>query len=159
MKYYKTEDKLIQFNPSTNVYRLRNTIAKGNKCISEEEFDLLDVVRIKKNKFCELMNIFFRDIKHEWQYDHSYFKKLDNFDRNGNSYGFSWAEVPNHKIDGYHFTNLKLVYHWGRVYYMIYGGGYAPKGQLVDTNKLQIVQWIDIKNVAPIFNIGTKKIV
>lgn len=159
MKYYQTEDKLIQFNPSTNVYRIRNTIATGNKCISKEEFDLLNAIKIKKTKFCELMNIFFRDIKHEWVYENKRFKKLDNFDKNAKSCDFHWVQIPSHKVDGYHFTNLKFVYHWGRVYYIIYGGNYAPKGQLVDIKKLQIVQWVDIKNVAPVFNIETKKVV
>ena len=161
MKYYKTEDKLIQFNPSTNVYRIRNTVSRTNNCISKEEFDLLDTVQIKKNKFCELMNIFFRGVKHEWEFDHSYFKKIENFDSNGNSSGFNWSDIPSHKVDGsYSYSHLKIVYHWGRIYYMICGGGgYFPKGQLVDIKTLKILQWVDIKNVSPVFNTGTKKIV
>jgi len=158
MKYYKAEDKLIQFNPSTNVYRLRNTIATGNKCLTKEEFDSLNVTEIKKTKFCELMNIFFRDIKHEWTYENKRFRKLDNFDKNAKSWDINWWDIPKHKVDGYIFTDLKLVYHWGRVYYIIFSGNYAPKGQLVDIKKLKIVQWVDIKNVSPVFDIEAKKV-
>jgi hypothetical protein len=161
MEYFKTEDKLIQFNPSTNVYRFRNTIQHGDKTLSKEEFDALNSVKIKKQKFCELMNNYFKDINHEWKFEHSNYRKMDNFSNDFNDSGSQWIKVPFHKVEGLGFNGnkLKFVYHWGRVYYIIYGGHYAPKGQLLDVNTLKILQWVHIKNVAPIFNVGTKKIV
>ena len=159
MKYYKANDKLIQHNENTGIYRIRNTTDRINNILSKEQFDLLEPIKIKKTKFCELVNIYFKSIKEEWMFENSHFKKLENFDANGNGSGFKWTDIPLHKVDGYTYSTLKIVYHWGRVYYMLCGGSYFPKGQLVDTKTLKIVQWVDIKNVAPVFNVGTKKIV
>ena len=160
MKYYKSEDKLIQFNPETNVYKLRNTIAKEDTRVSKEDFDKLKTKQIKKDKFCELMNIFFRDIKHEWVYDRSNFRKLDNFDKNANSSGCTWNQIPSHDLgNSYYLNHLRFVYHWGKVYYLLYDGNYAPRGQLLDTKTLESVRWVHIKNVAPIFNINKKQII
>ena len=159
MKYFKTEDKLIQLNLSTNVYRVKNSIEKVNKTITKDEFELLNAIQINKQRFHELMNDFFRNIKHEWEHEHSFFKKLDNFDKYGNSSSMSWADIPSHKLEGYLNTELKIVYHWGRVYYIVYFENYSPQAQLIDIYKLQKVRWVCIKNVAPIMNISKNKIV
>ena len=159
MNYYKAGALFIQFHSSTNVYRIRNSIASGNKTISLEEFGSLAAAQITKQKFCELMNNFFRSIQYEWKHEDFYFRKLENFDKYGKSSGINWTDLPSHQVETIRNVELKCVYHWGRVYYIIYGENYAPKGQLVDIYKLQVVRWVDIKNVAPILNIGTQKIV
>ncbi len=159
MKYYKTDELLIQLNPDTGIYRVKNTVAKGNKTITKEEFELLGAIQIKKEKFCELMNNFFRHIKHEWEFEHSSYKKLDNFDKNGKSSGFSYWDLPEHSQGRDYLDTLRLVYHWGRVYYFLYGGNYCPRGQLLDIKTLKLLQWAHIKNVAPLFNTDIKSLV
>lgn len=50
MKYYQCNNKLIQHNDTTGVYRVRNTINKTDNILSKEQFDFLQPVRIKKSK-------------------------------------------------------------------------------------------------------------
>lgn len=50
MKYYQSNHTLIQHNDTTGVYRIRNTINKTNNILSQEQFDLLEPVRIKKKQ-------------------------------------------------------------------------------------------------------------
>ena len=153
---YDTDTLLIQHNPETGVYRIRNTIAKGNKTITKEEFELQEPIKIKHQKFCEKVNEFFRHINHGWEYENTYFRKLDNFDKDGKSSGFSYWDLPKHSQGRDYLDTLGLVYHWGRVYYFLYGGNYCPRGQLLDVNTLNVLQWVHIRNVAPIFNTETK---
>ena len=47
MKYYKSNNLLIQFNPETKIARIKNTIGK-NKIISIDEFNSFEKTQIKK---------------------------------------------------------------------------------------------------------------
>ena len=82
IKYYKSKHILIQHNTKTNIIRLRNTI-NNNKILFKDEFDLLEKEQIKKDEFSRLMNIYFKSIKHSWDYHNEKFKKLPNFESNG----------------------------------------------------------------------------
>ena len=162
MKYYKNDERLIQFNPETGIYKVRNTISKNveDKVLPLEVFNLLDKTQIKKDEFCRLMNIYFKNIKHSWEYDHSFFRKLDNFEESGSNLSSNYnlgKDVPYHEIGRY--DKYILVYHWGRVYYHTISYNGYKQGQLIDPKTMQIVRWAQLKNCAPIFNEGTKKIV
>lgn len=153
MNYYKTPELLIQHNPITGVYRIRNTIKKGDKTISKQAFDLLDALQIKKRHFCELLNNYFRNQRQEWEFEGEKFQKLENFDKEGNSGNLTLADIPSHKIT--HYVCI-MVYHWGEVYF--FRPTQFPKGLLFDVKNQKLLRWVDIKNVAPIFN-KTKKCV
>lgn len=153
-KYYIADDKLIKLNLNTNTYRLMNSIAKESKSITLEQFNLLNAKEIKNCEFSRLMNIYFKNIKHEWTYNYSSYKKLDNLDDNLLMY----YKMGKYNLNDTYLSNLKLVYHWGKVYYLLYGGQYAPKGQLIDIKTGNILRWVHIKNVAPIINTNTKQI-
>lgn len=163
MKFYKADDKLIQFNPETKVYKLRNTITTDDKRIAEDDFKSLNAKEIKRNEFSRLMNLYFKNIKHEWVYEHSHFKKIDNFEDNNHSFSSNYnlgKDVPYHKIEGKeYYGNLVLVYHWGRVYYHTISYGGYPQGQLICPKTHSIVRWARLKNCSPIMNINTKKII
>lgn len=157
MTHYKAETgELINFNPKTKIYKVKNH--KKPFEISEDDFKKLVVVKIKHEKFCELMNIYFRDIKHNWKFDYTEYSKMDNFSCDNHFIGknYNWNDIPKHKIG---FFNTILVYHWGKVWYLCMDGCYFPKGQLIDpyTGKLTN-RWIHLKNVAPIYNHGKKQI-
>jgi len=161
MRYYKAGEDLIQYNPETNVYKKRNNIQLIDTRISKEVFDSLTKNQIGHQEFCRLMNIYFKDIKHEWKHDHSYFRKLDNFETDGYSLSSNYVlgrDVPYHTIEGKpYFGRVIMVYHWGHVYYhTISYNGYA-QGQLINPKTLELVSWARLKNCAPIFNEGTKK--
>lgn len=159
MKYFKTNTQLIQFNPSTNVYRVRNSSKVGSKVISEAEFNKLDVKKIGKQEFCELMNKFFASVKHEWVYDGVNYRKMDNFEKGGSSFSsnYEWHKLPRHLVGG---TECIVVYHWGYVYFMHVSSNYLPKGLLVDMRTQELTnRWVDLKNVSPVFNINTKEII
>ena len=150
MIYYKSDSNLILFNTNTKKYFITNKEKKT--ILTKEEFDSLNTEKIKKQKYCELMNNYFKSNKHKWEFNGQKFKKLDNFEIN--TFNFIYSKIPKHNniLRNY---NLILVYHWGKIYYMLVSQ-YLPKAQLIDCNTLKIVRWVDIKNVSPIFNINTK---
>jgi len=161
MIYYKSGDKLIQYNPETNVYKLRNTIERIDTRISKEDFILLDAKQIKKQEFSRLMNIFFKDIKHEWVHDHSKFRKLPNFESNGHNLSTNYIlgkDIPYHTSEKSYYSNFILVYHWGKVYYHTVSYNGDDRGCLLDINTLKHLRWAQLKHCAPIQNINTKKI-
>jgi hypothetical protein len=158
MKYYKAvTGELISFNPETKIYRIKNNIKPIE--ISEDDFKKLDVIEIKNQKFSELMNIYFKNIKHSWIYNYTKYSKMDNFEKEGRFIGrnYKWSDIPRHKIGDF---DAILVYHWGKVWYMTtMNGYYFPKGQLIDpyTGKLTH-RWVHFKNTSPIYNNGKKQI-
>lgn len=157
MKYFlTTDDKLLQLNPETGVYRLRNTIERDKEVISKETFDSFDKKQIKKDEFSRLMNIYFKGVKHEWEYDSKKFRKMDNFGVTDYILG---KDVPFHKLEKFQYDRLILIYHWGRIYYhLINYGGYGV-AQLVcsRTHKL-LNRWVRLKHASPIFCITDKRI-
>lgn len=158
MKYYIAEDKkLYQFNPETRVARLRSTI--GKQVIETSEFENLKKIEIKKQEFSRLMNLFFNNLKHEWEFEGVRYKKLPNFESNEHftCTNYEFAKLPRHK-DHYGYS-LFLVYHWGRVYYFTWSYNGYPQGQLIDIKTDKVVRWAKPKHCAPILNIETNKIV
>lgn len=159
MKFYKDEqNRLIQYNPETDIYKIRNTISKEDKRINKEDFKNLKAKEIKRSEFSRFMNIFFKNVKHSWDYKNVSFRKLDNFE--GNEY----SKMPKHFYSkensvGYnYYGDLIMVYHWGKVYYFTWSYNGYPQGQLIEPTTMQIVRWAKPKNCAPIFNEHTKEI-
>ena len=145
MKYLKTEcNKLIQYNQETNIYKIRNTIDHIDTRLTEQDILNLKYSFIKKQEFSRLMNLFFKNIKDEWKFDYSTYKKLDNFDS------------TNYILGGK--NNVILVYHWGKVYYHTISYNGYKQGQLICTKTFKLVRWANLKHCAPIMNISTKKI-
>lgn len=162
MRYYKTNcGKLIQFNIETKVYKLRNTIQTTDKRISVEDFKNFNSIEIKKDEFSRLMNIYFKNVKHEWIHDGVKYRKIDNFEGKGILLSDNYKigkDVPYHHISKYE-KNYIIVYHWGKVYYhTISYNGYA-QGQLIDIKTNKTVRWARLKNCAPIFDTVKKQIV
>ncbi len=158
MQFYKSQTgELIQFNPETGVYKLRS--APKNLVLSSEEFLSRNCKKIKKDEFSRLMNIFFKDLKHEWVYDHSHFKKLPNFEDSGSSLCSNYVlgkDIPFHETP--YKQNTVLVYHWGKVYYHTISYNGYKSGQLLDPKTFAPVRWAQLKHCAPIQNTTSKRI-
>lgn len=163
MKYYKTtEGQLIQYNPETKVYKVRNNIERVDTRIAAEDFEKLTKTEVKRNEFSRLMNVFFKDVKHHWEFGGTKFRKMPNFESNGYRLSTNYdlgKDVPYHKIESMPYMgNVILVYHWGRIYYhSISYNGYA-QGQLINPKTFELVRWAQLKHCAPVFNIDTKKV-
>lgn len=166
-KYYKSEcGKLITTN-KLGEYVIRNTIGKDDKRISIEEFRSLIITQINLQKYSTLMNIYFKDIKEKWFYEHNEYMSLDNFESDkfslSKNYTIGKGGIPYHDInkpgkDREYFKNIILVYHWGRVYYHTISYGGYPQGQLIDPETHEFVQWCKLKHCSPVFNKTLKKI-
>lgn len=164
MRYYQADDKLIQFNPETNVYRIRNSIKNESKLLTEEDFKELIVTELKKQNFSEKMNVFFKNVKEQWIFKGTRYRKLDNFevDRKGECTNYNLNDIPKHNpLNGEYSWNKDfiLVYHWGRVYLFNYSYNGYPQGQLFNADTGQVCQWCKPKNCAPIFNVDKHLIV
>lgn len=163
MKYYKTNtDLLVQFNSESNIYKIRNIISKENHILSKNEFEALNPVLIKKQNFCEQMNVYFKNIKHKWIYNGVHFRKLDNFETKKWNLcaNYDWQKIPKHTIENKSYLGkLILVYHWGHVYYFTFSYNGESRGQLIEPKTFELVQWAQPKHCAPIFNVDIKKII
>ena len=158
MKYYKSNNLLIQFNPETKIARIKNTIGK-NKIISIDEFNSFEKTQIKKDEFSRLMNIFYKDIKHNWEYENQKYKKLPNFESKDYSLitNYDFNKLPKHDCGVY--GKCLLVYHWGKIYYFTVSYNGYEQGQLLDIKTKSSVRWARAKHCAPILNITKNKII
>lgn len=160
MKYYEvTDGRLVQYNPATKVYKIRNTIEHIDTRIPEDVFLTLESKRIKHNEFCRLMNVFYKNVKHSWVYNGVNFRKLDNFESENYKFSSNYnlgKDVPYHDIPIY--GKCVLVYHWGRIYYHSVSYGGSSTGQLLDPITKSSVRWCQLKHCAPVFNEETKTI-
>lgn len=158
MKYYQSGEILIQYNPETGVYKRRNNVERINTCISQEDFNALpDLKTLKKDKFSELMNIWFSQVEHSWVYNGESYRKLPNFENNGNLYD---RKIPNHTPEEKAYLGMSImVYHWGQVY--LYYPGYqgTDRGQLENLKTGYSLRWAKMKHLAPIFNETLGKII
>lgn len=169
MKYYVTEDNnLYQYNPETKVYKLRNSIERVDKRISEEDFNKLETSRVKDDEFFRLLNVYFKDVKHTWRFDGKKFRKLPNFEENNYSLSDNYVlgkDVPYHDLNKegqnyYYLQNMVLVYHWGRLYYHTVSYNGYKQGQLVTMDeKHDFVRWARLKHCSPVFCVDDKRII
>lgn len=165
MKYYISNDLLIKENPKTKTIRVCNRTNKINVdkyIITPEEFSNMEKQQLKKSKFYELINNWFSGVKHEWEFNNKLFRKLDNFESDNNKISSNYIlgkDIPYHEISSKPYLGkVILVYHCGRVYYHTVSYNGYPQGQLIDLKNLQLVKWTRLKNCAPIFDVGLKKI-
>ncbi len=147
MKYYVSEcnNKLIQYNPESQVYKIRNNVDKIDTRLSKEQFDALNTRKINKSRFYELLNIYFKNVKHEWIYDDRKFRKIPNFEadefRLCSNYNLG-VDIPFHTIPGHEFLGkVVLVYHHGKVYYHTISYNGYKSGQLVCPKTFNLVRW------------------
>lgn len=105
MKYYKSNNKLVKYNPKLDKWFWCNKL--GDKLI-DKPFVLES---IKPNLFNQLLNEWYRTIKHEWIYQGIAYRKDLCFKDNQELYN----TLPSHKL--YHSDDCKIVYHKGTLYY------------------------------------------
>lgn len=162
MKYYSSDcGKYIKFNPETKVYRLGNTTLEKYRVVPIDEFNSLKTTEIKNSEYSRLMNIYFKYVQHEWEFEGVKYRKLENFEKKEYLLSANYnigKDVPLHDLGNYK-NNLILVYHWGKVYYHTIQYNGEGVGQLLCPYTLNYVRWAKLKNCAPIFNTVTKKIV
>lgn len=158
--FYKTDcGKLIQYNKQTNVYKIRNTIERIDSRVSVDDFEKMKSTQIKRELFSKLMNEYFSNVEHQWEYNGKKFKKINNFKSNGVTLSENYVlgkDIPLHKINDY--EKYILVYHWGKVYYhnITYGG--YKSGCLICTKTGKMVRWAQLRHCAPILCIDNNKI-
>lgn len=157
-KYYKTVDDKILVRKSLHKDEYYHTNLLKPIIINPNDFTLIE---IKNQEYSRLMNIYFKDIKDEWDYkpfpNHSKqtFRKLPNFKSVDEVYvkkSIIWHETNNH-------NQAIIVYHWGKIYYLIpmYGG--FDKGYLLDINTQKFVRWTKAIHCAPILNVSLNKLI
>lgn len=147
--YYKTDKLIIQYNHETNTYFIRNRIGLIDSRITKEEFNSLNVTKIKKKEYDTLVNQYYNNTEDEWVYNNVKYKKINNFSQQ------DWySKIPKHKDNyGWYFK----VYHLGKVYYCLPNYGGMRRSILYDVNTLKHCKWTALKHCQPIFNITENK--
>lgn len=147
VNYYTTSLGIVI--KDNNSIRLKSSYIP--KIITQEEFENSDPIRIKKHKYLEMLNEYFRNSKYEWEYEGEQFKKLDNFVINKNGKILNYEEKD---------INFSVVMYQNRLYSTHVQGNYYPQMQLYELNTQKpSTKWTSIKNLCPIFNKTKKEIV
>lgn len=148
--FYLTKDNnVIKYNSETEKYVLQTTTDK-NRIVSKEDFALLSVERIKKVKAFELINTYFRTVKHRWIYEGVRFRKLDAFEKS------IPISQPLHACGEYYHTQGYLVYHNGSIFYACLDSD--GRYYLICPTTKKFVKRTSYKNLCPVFNMDECKI-
>jgi hypothetical protein len=155
MKYFQTTcGLLVKYFDLKDFYVITNNVKLKDKRISSEDFNKLQKIQIKNQKFSKLMNDYYRTVKESWSYQHKNYRNLANFDPTVD------YNMPRHNIDTLPYKDkLIMVYHWGKVYFYLSNHNSNGRGQLICPKTLKIVRWVRLQNCAPIFDEDLKKII
>lgn len=152
VEFFDTDLGVVCKSSDSNGVKIRlKTTYDNNKVLSEEDFLNSNPIKIKSNKAANKINNYFRNTDFEWTWDNKSYKKLPNFELRNN-----FKDVPFH-VDGY--WKYIMVMYRGRVYYAIFDSSYYPQMQLCDLKTKKILNWTNIRNLAPIFCLTTNKII
>jgi hypothetical protein len=155
--YYKTEDNdLIVFNSENNIYTLKSTINLDNK-IDNDYFKTIVSKKINKNKFRELLNKYFKKIKHKWKFEHVWYEKLPNLNINDGDIKERIEKIPLHSIDKHKCYNY--MYYQGRVVLALLFYNSENQCILYSPHDGKNRGWTSINNLAPILNLETNQII
>lgn len=158
-EFYKTDFGIVL--KDNHSIKLKSTYKK--QIISENDFNNSNPVKIKKQKYLEELNTFFKNTKFEWTYNGTDFKKLDNFEikKFGNIENYVIGkDIPLHDIEKSYIGSCFIVLYQGKMYYTFLCSNYFPQMRLIDFHTKQLTsKWTNIKNLAPVFNKHTKQII
>lgn len=148
MKFYLTPTgQLIEHNPAFDQYRQRNRTGPGLGLLDPAEVAVPAWQELKREKFSQLMNEYFRNVEDSWTYRGEHFRKLPNYE------SLSRPRQPQHPPE-----NLFLVYHWGQLYYFQYSYGGFGVGQLYDRKTRAFARWAKPRHCAPVYNESRKQL-
>lgn len=155
-RYIDNKNRLIH-KSELGTYRVLNST--NPYIITEEEFNNSEPSKIKNNEFSRLMNLYFKDVQHEWEWQETKFKKLPNFESSEYSLitNYDWKNLPKHDCGVY--GKCIIVYHWGRLYYFTVSYNGYWQGQLLDMRTKSFVRWAQAKHSAPVKNCDTNQII
>lgn len=158
INFYKT-DLGIVIKDNISI-RLKSCYEKT--ILSDIDFVNSNPIKISKQIYLEELNKFFKNDNFEWHHKHNWFRKMDNFEMGPykvENYNIT-KDIPMHDIDKSYLGKCFIVLYHGRIYYTFLSSGYFPQMQLVDFHTKNLTgKWTNIKNLAPIFNKTTNKII
>lgn len=161
MLYYQSEcGKLIRHNNETNIIQHVNVVGK-RQYLDKNQLNELKTIRLKKNIYFELLNIFYSDVYETWQFEGTSYRNFKQFQiENGAVSNYKIGEqIPWHNFisdKGYEASAI-IVYHQGRVCYhtVMYQGEFT--GKLFDIKTKTFMRWANLKHCSPVNNISTGK--
>lgn len=149
MKFYLTPGgQLIEHSPEFNQYRHRNRVGPGLGLLEPAEVAVAEWRELKRARFSQQMNEYFRSVEDSWTYRGEHFRKLPNYD------GEARPRQPQHAPD-----NLFLVYHWGQLYLFQYSYGGFDVGKLYDRKTGNFARWAKPRHCAPVYNESRKQLI
>lgn len=167
-RYVDTNGNIYRYNENTGVIKQVNCLRWV--FVSKEDFDGLEVRKISKDRYNNLLNKYFKTAKIEWEHNGDKFRVLDCIETN------NFGNINNYQFynDTYKNTNDDLpklpwfpidsIYGYGFIamfrgivgYVCPYtNGGY----QFLDIKTKEFKQWVTLRNLRPIMNMTTKKLV
>lgn len=173
------EDKYLQSN-NGNIYKVMDKYLLqmspwkdgGNRRIYEYEDDDMHVITYQNA--CMIVNKQFAETDEEWEHNGKRYKARAIVQRSADEHAAMLSMLPSHYVkestkvlrampDGNTISisnnngdEFKIVKHKGKIYYALIVNEYLPKVAIHDTFG-KFCQWVNIKNLKPIYNETDKK--
>lgn len=155
--YYKT-DLGIVVKDNISI-RLKSSYEYKAPILSEEQFKNSNPVKLKKGKYLEELNNWFRNSEHKWEYKGKKYMKLPNFeiDSKGKITNYEETDLKYWKSDDYRKEGYCVLHHQKVIYFRFYpNSNSVGHGCYYDNNG--DYKWTNIKNCSPIKCITDKRI-
>lgn len=104
-KHFISGDKLIRYNDKTDKYYQENKL--GDKLIEKPD----NLIPLKKEEFNRLLNLWYANLEHKWEYQGVKFKKGECLDNDE-----ILRQLPRHQINKW--TNGYMCYCKGKICFM-----------------------------------------
>ena len=173
------DDKYLQSN-NGNIYKVMDKYLLqmspwkdgDNRRIYEYEDDDMHVITYQNA--CMIVNKQFAETDEEWEHNGKRYKARAIVQRSADEHAAMLSMLPSHYVkestkvlqampDGNSISisdnngdQFKLVKHKGKIYYALIINEYLPKVAIHDTFG-KFCQWVNIKNLKPIYNETDKK--
>lgn len=174
------EDTYLQSSYTGNVYKVMNNYLlqmspwKDGDNRRIYEYDDNDMHVITYQNACMIVNKQFSETDEEWEHNGKKYKARAIVQRDPEEYAALLSMLPSHyiresvktlktlpnentiTISNENGDEFKIVKHKGKIYFALIINSYLPKVAIHDTFG-KFCQWVNIKNLKPIYNETDKK--
>lgn len=174
------EDKYLQSSYTGNIYKVMDKYLlqmspwKDGDSRRIYEYEDEDMHVITYQNACMIVNKQFAETDEEWEHNGKRYKAHAIVDRTTDEHAAMLSMLPSHYVkestkvlrampDGNTISisdnngnEFKMVKHKGKIYYALLVNEYLPKVAIHDTFG-KFCQWVNIKNLKPIYNETDKK--
>ena len=173
-------DNYVQSSYTGNIYKVMDNYLlqmspwENGKSRRVYEYENEDMHVITYQNACMIVNKQFAEADEEWEHNGKKYRARPISNRTVDEHAAMFSMLPSHyikesetilkqlpngnsiTISDEHGNEFKMVRHKGKIYYALIINSYLPKVAIHNTFG-EFCQWVNIKNIKPIYNETDKK--